>query len=334
MARLKCPECETTLNPAKPLAPGKKVRCPRCEAVFTVPADDDEQEAPSRKQAPAKASAVKKGAPAKDKPESRPSPKPAAADDADDEAGVYGFKLSEEEDQEEEEKKPKIDYAPNLTVTDPRGPATAKLIAPSNWIIVHGAELFFGGLLVFAIGLWPFVFAEFLVPPKEFYRAGKIEEKRKQQEEARKRQPGGAAAGGSSTQTSEQEEYVDDIKPEELEKTYPKYYTAWEKACEEKAGENSWMMVAGVLAALYGLLVGYGGVKMQNLESYPWSIAAAIMVVVAGLGLGGTGLFYLIEGKSGVKFATAISSGVFFGGWALARLKEPKIRDAFFFKPK
>jgi hypothetical protein len=67
-----CPECDHKLRSNNPIAPGKKVRCPRCQAVFAVPAapvansvatgikkaamtkptrsrDDDEDDAPVRK---------------------------------------------------------------------------------------------------------------------------------------------------------------------------------------------------------------------------------------------------------------------------------------------
>src|SRR5260370_25436099 len=38
-----CPECQKVLNTSTPLAPGKKIRCPKCQAVFPVP---DEEERP------------------------------------------------------------------------------------------------------------------------------------------------------------------------------------------------------------------------------------------------------------------------------------------------
>ena len=43
-----CPKCQTTLRPAKPVPPGKKVRCPKCENVFVPdPADAAIQARPS-----------------------------------------------------------------------------------------------------------------------------------------------------------------------------------------------------------------------------------------------------------------------------------------------
>src|SRR5262249_35210550 len=48
--KIDCPECGATLKPAKPLTPGKKVRCPKCANVFVVPgAEEEEEEVPARK---------------------------------------------------------------------------------------------------------------------------------------------------------------------------------------------------------------------------------------------------------------------------------------------
>lgn len=38
--RATCPECDTQLALGPTVRPGAKVRCPKCEAVFTVPAAD------------------------------------------------------------------------------------------------------------------------------------------------------------------------------------------------------------------------------------------------------------------------------------------------------
>src|SRR5437016_1330262 len=131
--KVKCPDCGLALNPAKAPQPGKKVKCPRCANVFTVPGPDEIQTMPPRppvkkpnpaiqKAAPAKAPAAgKAAAPGKPPP---PKPGPEAQED---EAGIYGLKMTAEEEKKNEEEKPEIEYAPDLTVKDPRGPATAIL---------------------------------------------------------------------------------------------------------------------------------------------------------------------------------------------------------------
>ena len=47
MAKYQCPECSATLRRAEAVAPGKKIRCPKCEAVFKavlMPEDEPAKE--------------------------------------------------------------------------------------------------------------------------------------------------------------------------------------------------------------------------------------------------------------------------------------------------
>src|SRR5262245_47854314 len=127
LTKLVCPECSKVLKPARPVAPGKKVRCPKCDAVFVAGEEedgeagialaDDEEAKPKKKPAPAKAKA------AKDKPDAK-AKKPAASEE---EEGAYV--LSKDGDDDE---KPDIEYAPNQSIKDLRGPAVAMLTSPTN----------------------------------------------------------------------------------------------------------------------------------------------------------------------------------------------------------
>ena len=38
-----CPECDTTLR-VRTAAPGTKLRCPKCQKVFPIPAEDEPEE--------------------------------------------------------------------------------------------------------------------------------------------------------------------------------------------------------------------------------------------------------------------------------------------------
>ena len=38
-AKLTCPECKTVLRPSKPVAPGKKIKCPKCAGIAPIPID-------------------------------------------------------------------------------------------------------------------------------------------------------------------------------------------------------------------------------------------------------------------------------------------------------
>jgi len=40
-----CPSCKNTLKTASPIAAGKKIKCPKCQTIFAVPADEGEENA-------------------------------------------------------------------------------------------------------------------------------------------------------------------------------------------------------------------------------------------------------------------------------------------------
>src|SRR5689334_5237865 len=113
--KVTCPDCGLSLNPAKAPQPGKKVKCPRCANIFKVPGPDDIQTIPPRPPAKKPNPAIQKAAPAKAAPSKAaapsqaPPPKPAPAEQQDDEAGIYGFKMSPEEEAKQEEEKPEIE---------------------------------------------------------------------------------------------------------------------------------------------------------------------------------------------------------------------------------
>src|SRR5262249_20382336 len=67
--KLVCPSCDATLKVADTLAPGKMIRCPKCESAFPVP------------RANGRAEALKAGAPRSRKA----APPPAEEDDLDEE---------------------------------------------------------------------------------------------------------------------------------------------------------------------------------------------------------------------------------------------------------
>src|SRR5262245_41800319 len=113
VTKLSCPECGTVLRPAKPVAAGKKVKCPECDNVFTAGANEPEDEVEERGAKKKKAKAGK-GAKAAKKP-------------GDDDEGAYTF-------QEDKDKgaNPKIEYAPDTSIKDLRGPAVVLLMPPAN----------------------------------------------------------------------------------------------------------------------------------------------------------------------------------------------------------
>lgn len=131
--RYPCPECGAVLKPAKELAPGKKLRCPKCDHVFApVPAET------------AKA-AVKK-------------PK---IDDEDDGPSTYG--VSEDEDKADEatkeERKKAMGPLKDRRPKSARGPAQAIVTKPSNQLLATATMFCVSSVISIVIILWPLVFA-------------------------------------------------------------------------------------------------------------------------------------------------------------------------------
>src|SRR4051794_18900273 len=130
LTKLVCPECSKVLRPAKPVAAGKKVRCPKCEFVFVAGEDEDEDGAEEEEERPKKKKpvAAKKEAPAK-----KAAPTKKAAADGEEEEGAYSL-VGDNEDED----KPRINYAPDSSIKDLRGPAVLKLMPPTNKLTFSG----------------------------------------------------------------------------------------------------------------------------------------------------------------------------------------------------
>src|SRR5262245_19229882 len=260
-AKITCPHCDAVLKPAKPLAAGKKVNCPRCGEVFTVRDEEEEEEArparavparPAKKAAPAKAARpAKPAAPA-------PPPKKSAADDDDDGELTYGV-IREPEDEED---KPKVDYVPDLTVKDRRGKAVMVLGLPSNFLLGLSAVICIGALVAVGVFVWKFIF-----PPEFWVDPGTVLTK-------------------DSTLKKDTNLPKDDPPPPKKREEYdknkelPKIEEAEE---EEKNFCIIWAIVSGVIMIYYAV-VAMATVKMQNLESYNWAMTAGIMASVSLIG--------------------------------------------------
>jgi hypothetical protein len=166
ITRVTCPECEAVLRPAKPLSPGKSIKCPKCGAGFVVP-DEEEEPAPRpRTKAKPKAASARKAVakktsdkvtkkPGKADKAAAPAPKKDQVDD-DEEGGSIAYGVAKEE--EDEENKPKINYAPDTSIKDLRGPAQAAVIVPTNMVTLAGVLGFIGWLGFLIIILIPILF--------------------------------------------------------------------------------------------------------------------------------------------------------------------------------
>jgi predicted Zn finger-like uncharacterized protein len=253
--RVTCPKCQTVLRPTKPLLPGKAVKCPKCGASFTAPMDNEEvldvialQPEPASKPAPAANPTLPDdddGGPATyrfvDELEVAPK-KPARRSRYDDD--------DEDEDDEDRkegaDEKSDISIVPDLTVKDPRGIAQEIVIRPSNWLMLVSVIDIVLTLVMMGFFLIPIFFS--LPPDTErgpLVNMG-VPSTAKDKDAAKR--------GGLS----------------------------WETGTGQIA---SWIVVLMVLL-IGGFLLAYNGVivsgcvRMQNLESYGWCIAACIMAMI------------------------------------------------------
>jgi hypothetical protein len=273
VAKLTCPECKTVLKPAKPLPEGKAVKCPECGARFTARAAD--AETPAKKKKPAAGAAG--GPPKKARKPAAPKPAAPAAkadgkkkkdDDDEESGGVYGVVGGVTD--EDEDDKPDINYAPDMSIKDLRGPASAAVVRPSNMMIRVGVVSFLGWIGLLVVILIPVLFP---LPEDE--------DPNKPAKQVPKVDPGLGYADPNL-----KEEPAED-PPAPAEK--PTFWSFF--GIDFAQGAKSGVILALLLSPLflgmiYTAIMTYGAVKMQNLESYGWGMAASIMALIPYYSLG------------------------------------------------
>jgi hypothetical protein len=241
------------------LTPGKTVKCPKCGAAFTAPKVEEEV---------LEAIALKP-----EEPASKPAPAtkpPAPGDEEDEGPATYRFieelepapvkrdrrdRYDDDDDYEDDEEddykegaddKADISVVPDLTVKDPRGIAQELIIRPSNWLMLVTILDVVGTLLVMCYFLIPIFFA---LPPE----TDKIQ-----------------AAPPNPALNKETAKKADT-------------FDWWPESPLAKT--SNWLVVllvflfGGLYLAYDGVIIS-GCVKMQNLESYGWCIAACILAMV------------------------------------------------------
>jgi hypothetical protein len=261
VTKMICPECHKVLRPTKPLPVGKKVTCPKCGTVFAAreaPPDPAARQ-PKKEAAPARHTAVKKAKPAKPiKPIEQRHRLDDALDDEEDEGGTY--RVIGHEDGEAEA----IDYAPDLSIKDLRGPAQSAVVRPSNFLMLAGVLGFFGWLGFMVIVLIPIIF-----PLKD-----KEDEKKQQQ----------TAQVSPNPQAKQAEK-----------STAAQFFKIWGINFADLAEAQWYWVLLSVLGFFTGMIysgvVTLGAVQMQNLESRAFGIVSSIMAI---LPLNTVGLVFLI----------------------------------------
>jgi hypothetical protein len=295
------------------VADGKRVKCPKCGNLFTTPGlvEDDEEERPHRAKAANKKekAAIKKGA----------EPEAAAkkhADDDDESGGIYSYVPEKEVEKED---KPDIEYAPDMSIKDLRGPAQEAVVKPSNYVILLGGINCLCDLLLICISFWPMVFMDHIFDHETFL------------EKHYKKLGTKEAADKIKSIPKERK----DVKKEDL--------AALEEAEDERRIQLFISLGVFIFLFFYHAVTIVGAVRVQNLESRGWGIASSIMTMIP-LGSGGLssligGVFYFTIGSwilDEMAMPYAIGLGVvaylitlLVGVWLLRTLLSQVVIDGF-----
>lgn len=160
MFQYECPECGNRVKLAQQAAPGKKLRCPVCEATFVPRAETIAlKDEPKPRPAAARPARPVAAAP--------PPAHPAVVEDDDGEdVTPYGvIQETEEEKRLAAKNKPTFTETHDKFKKSARGPASALLVLPTNLLIAEGSLTAILGVIGVIVGLWPLVFTN--APPSD-----------------------------------------------------------------------------------------------------------------------------------------------------------------------
>jgi predicted Zn finger-like uncharacterized protein len=262
VSKLSCPKCKTVLRPAKPLPAGKKVKCPKCGTDFMAEQGDADKQ-PGVKDLAEAAVAAKKAKSAGKKANAK---KPL--DDEEDSAGVYSIVAAdrpktEDDEDGEEEGEGKVNFVPDHSIKDLRGPAQKIVIKPSNLLLANGVVGFFGWVILFIILIIPVVFPA-------------IEDTGEDKDQPKPTLPI-VTQGLSALANSGQGQQL--VMPKEENKVSLYKVYIWDLS----AIANFQFFIFALclspifLGIAYAMVMTYGAVQMQSLQSRTWGIVSAIM---------------------------------------------------------
>jgi predicted Zn finger-like uncharacterized protein len=272
--RITCPDCKSVLKPAKPVPDGKKVKCPKCGNTFTTPGLVEEvfEVVEEADEAPREAKGMdRKGKAALKKKtgSGKPTAKKKKRYDDDDDEGGGVYSVAGGTGEEKEEDKPEINYAPDMSIKDLRGPAQASVVKPSNHMMLLGGLSALASIFLICVSFWPMVFSEHILDHEEV-----LEKHYK-------------VSGDKDAATKIKGIPKDrkDLKKEDA--------AVVEEKEDERRTNLFILMGISIFVLIYNAIEVVGAVKMQNLESRRWGIASSIMML---LPFGTGGLSMLIGG--------------------------------------
>lgn len=289
--KVSCPACEAVLRPTKPMTPGQKVKCPKCGNGFTfkgpVAEEDDAPPAPGARRPPVarrdqptsvlpnrdkgdprREAKADKGKPAaaKKRSETRttelpPQPRQKRESDSD-EIATYGVLGNEEQGKEA-----KVNYAPDRSIRDLRGPAAEAVTNPSNKLIFAGGTGLLGWLILLMVLMFPVIFPPD-ADPKNLPESLRF-----------------TSALGIVALTTDPPD-GGKVKPEDEDASLYRVHGIDLIQMLKSPAVLAAFIALCVAGMTYSAVMAVGAVKMQNLESRHWGMAAAIMVIFP-LNIGG-----------------------------------------------
>jgi|DewCreStandDraft_4_1066084.scaffolds.fasta_scaffold127098_1 DNA-directed RNA polymerase subunit RPC12/RpoP len=162
-----CPSCHITLKRAEAIPAGKKVKCPKCQHIFAVPASQSTAKVVS---APA---AKSKEAPPKANPD-------------DDDWSKNPYRVLADDDEDDTVKAEKQRAAAGIVrdrfEKSKRGPALGRVVVPSNIMLATGILLGAAAIVTFIVGLFPIVFKSYYLDVPEYKKLSESQLEEKWQE--------------------------------------------------------------------------------------------------------------------------------------------------------
>lgn len=365
--QISCPGCKTKLQVADGTPGGTKIQCPSCKKVMVLPGGAPAGAPKPAPKPPAPAAGPKPGAPkppaaapAAPAPAPAPSGKPSFEDDdgpasygvirdpdmeEDDEPPVKKSKKKNKNDDDDDEdeapvkpkkKKPVINYAPDTSIKDLRGPAMVQVVTPSNYLMIQCGVVMLTAVFSIAQAVWPFMFQDRILTPtmalRDYYRElqGKGGQEGKTAGSRWDKIDKGYVNWPKPKVKDDQGFVGEEMKEDELR-------AAEEAVKKQMPFAIAWVVVS-VLILAYAVGVAFGAVKMQALESYPWALTGSILAMIPFNGVALLVYYFkpmnFAEDMPWVLIALAVE-GIFFfliGILCLATLLKKEVKTGFYYR--
>jgi len=334
LSRITCPDCKAVLKPVKPVPEGKKIKCPKCGSDFIVLAEEAPQElaiglAPEPDPEPRPREKSPEAVPRKKAPKAKAGAKAPAAQKAkkpidDDEIGSYGVVKDDEVEGQN------INYAPDTSIKDMRGPAQEAIIKPTNSLIISGIIGFIGWLALLVLILIPVLF-----PLNQDFGT------KDNPHELLKLTNKGLATivdpGGNP-----------DWAKDKIGAAESSAMMVWGIDLNQTAFLDLPMLFLCLLPVILGMgyagILAGGAVKAQNMESREWGIASSILVMlpinhcgvmmVASIFIQFI-LTMIIDDREYIQYLVLVTciiiclGEIALGAWALKVFMQPEVVDGF-----